>query len=156
MLLYLLGILVETNAQMAYPYVSFMGDTLLNHSYVDFDLVGNDTGDPGNTVRCHTDLFSCCSAVQGPDRGDWYYPDGNRQLFASNGSSIYESRLPQRVDLNYRGDGEKQDGIYRCDIATEFESLQQSVYVGLYANGGIYITTCRHYEQHCMQDKILC
>ena len=137
-LLYLLGILVETNAQLTYPYVSFMGEFLLNHSYVDLNLVGEETSDPGNTVRCHTDLSSCCTEGQGADRGDWYYPDGNRLPFISDGISIYETRLPQRVDLSHREGSGEQYGIYFCEIATnEFESVQQSVYVGLYATGGI-------------------
>ena len=51
----LLWSLVEVHSQTEFPYVSFRGETLPNH--VDLTLVGEDSyGDPGSTVRCHTDL----------------------------------------------------------------------------------------------------
>ena len=34
--------LVEVHSQTEFPYVSFMGETLPNHSYVDLTLVGED------------------------------------------------------------------------------------------------------------------
>ena len=76
----LLWSLVEVHSQTV-PYVSFMKEPLPNNSYVDLTLVGEDTGDPGNTVRCHTDLSTCCSGGQGSHRGDWYFPNGTRLLF---------------------------------------------------------------------------
>ena len=60
------------------PYVSFRGETPPNHGYVDLSLVGTDTSDPGNTVRCHTDLQTCCSSVQDSHHGDWYLPNEER------------------------------------------------------------------------------
>ena len=104
-------------------------------------LVGDDSyGDPGNTVRCHTDLGSCCGGAQGPHRGDWYFPNGTRLPFY--GYNIYEARGPQRVDLRRRYDGNSPSGIYRCDISTnaihhDYDlSMRDTVYVGLYATGG--------------------
>ena len=61
--------LVEVHSQTEFPYVSFMGETLPNHSYVDLTLVGYDRGNPGDTVRCITDLSTCCSSGQGPHDG---------------------------------------------------------------------------------------
>ena len=131
---------VEVHSQSA-PYVSFMGETLPNHSYVDLTLVGTESGNPGNTVRCHTDLGSCCGGGQGPHRGDWYFPNGTRLPFY--GYNIYEARGPQRVDLHRRYDGNSPSGIYRCDISTnaihhdyDIFSMRDTVYVGLYATGG--------------------
>ena len=131
---------VEVHSQSA-PYVSFMGETLPNHSYVDLTLVGTESGNPGNTVRCHTDLGSCCGGAQGPHRGDWYFPNGTRLPFY--GYNIYEARGPQRVDLHRRYDGNSSSGIYRCDISTnaihhdyDIFSMRDTVYVGLYATGG--------------------
>ena len=46
---------VEVNSQLTFPYVSFMGQTLANHSYVDLSLVGDD-GSGSDSVQCHTDL----------------------------------------------------------------------------------------------------
>ena len=87
-LLCLLTALVEVHSQTV-PYVSFMGTNLPNHSYMDLNLVGTATG---SSVQCHTDLSSCCISTFGPDRGDWYFPNGNRLLFNSVGNDIYEHR----------------------------------------------------------------
>ena len=71
--------LAELHCQTTFPYVSFMGQTLANHSYVDLSLV-RDYYDGSDSVQCHTDLSSC-SGAQGPHRGDWYYPDRLRVQF---------------------------------------------------------------------------
>ena len=74
-LLLLLWSLVEVHSQQTFPYVSFMSQTLANHSYVDISQVGND-GSGSDSVQCITDLATCCSGGQGIHRGDWYFPDG--------------------------------------------------------------------------------
>ena len=51
-----------------------MGENLTNHSYVDLTLVGTDNSDPGNTVRCITDLATCCRGVDGIRRGRLVFP----------------------------------------------------------------------------------
>ena len=139
----LLWSLVEVHSQTEFPYVSFVGETLPNHSYVDLTLVGTNTGDPGNTVRCHTDLMTCCSGSQGDHRGDWYFPDGNRLPFPLSSSvGIHESRDAQQVDLRRRNNDNSPSGIYRCDIPTNAvhhetdRSVRETVYLGLYATGG--------------------
>ena len=78
LLLCLLSALVEVHSQTA-PYTTFMGNNIPNHSYVNLNTVGETIDN--NTVQCHTDLLSCCIMVQGPDRGDWYFPNGNRLGF---------------------------------------------------------------------------
>ena len=130
--------LVEVNSQTA-PYVSFMGQTLANHSYMDLSLVGQD-GSGSDSVQCHTDLSTCCSPVQGSHRGDWYFPDGNRLPFSGD---IIERRVAQRVDLRRTNSVTSPVGIYHCDIPTlavhddDDISVRATVYVGLYtASGG--------------------
>ena len=145
--------LVEVNSQ-TFPYVSFMGQTLANHSYVNLRLVGRpdipDVFDGGGpSVRCHTDLTSCCSADEGIHRGDWYFPNRTRLPFAQSNGIIYESRDSQRVDL-HRNYYSLISGIYRCDIPTiavhdvnDTSVRDRPVYVGLYTRyGGIYLTNC--------------
>ena len=139
----LLWSLVEVHSQTEYPpYVSFMGENLPNHSYVDFTLVGNVNSDPGNTVRCITDLSTCCSNGQGSHRGDWFFPNETRLRPPGAGDSIFEYRSAQRVDLRHRHYATSSSGIYRCDIATvavnDYNdlSVRETVYVGLYAYGG--------------------
>ena len=135
LLLCLLSALVEVHSQTV-PYVSFMGTNLPNHSYVDLTLVGGDL-DGSDSVQCRTDLSTCCSGAQGPDRGDWYFPNGDRLPFSGAGD-IYEIRLAQGVDLRRTNNG-ATSGIYRCDIETSAVNDadgRETVYVGLYASGG--------------------
>ena len=140
LLVVLLWSLVEVHSQPVAPYVSFMGENLPNHSYVDLTLVGTDPGD--NIVRCHTDLSTCCGSSQGDHRGDWYFPDGSRLESSSLGGDIYRSRGDMRVNLRRRNNAMGPSGIYRCDIPTDAVhddndlSVRDTVYVGLYASGG--------------------
>ena len=120
-----------------------MGENLANHSYVNLTLVGTNKSDPGDIVRCHTDLGSCCGSDQGDHRGDWYFPDGGRlENFSSHGGDIDRTRGNMRVNLRRRNDAMGPSGIYRCDIPTvavhddDDLSVRASVYVGLYASGG--------------------
>ena len=135
----LLWSLVEVHSQTA-PYVSFMGETLPNHSYVDLTLVGDPAVNGGDhSVQCHTDLATCCAGYVGQHRGDWYFPDGDRLLFPGPGHDIAEARGAQRVDIRRNNNDNSPSGIYRCDITTDAvqdNSVRETVYVGLYATGG--------------------
>ena len=128
------------------PYVAFSGQTLVNHSYVDLSLVGSDPSG-SDTVQCHTDLNTCCSGAVGSHRGDWYFPNGTKLPFSGD---IYENRRGHRVDLHHRGGVTLLGGIYRCDIPTNavhsynydnYNSIRESVYVGLYSGSGGKIYT---------------
>ena len=126
--------MVEAHYPAKYPHVCFMGQTLANHSYVDLSQVGISTADPGNTVRCCTDLCTCCSNEQGDDRGGWFLPNGGS---LSTSSYDYGMRYGDgRVDV-YRQHHSMPQGIYRCDIETKaFHGDQitagESVFAGLY------------------------
>ena len=138
LLLILLWSLVEVHSQTV-PYVSFMGDTLPNHAFVDLSLVGNAL-DGSDSVQCHIDLGTCCSGAQGADRGDWYFPSGDR---LQPSGDIYESRTAQVVDLR-RNDNADTSGIYRCDIETiavnsnddDINTDRETLYAGIYSTGG--------------------
>ena len=142
LLLCLLWSLVEVHSQTA--YVSFMGETLPNHAYVNLSLVGDD-GSGSDSVQCHTDLTTCCLSIDGIHRGDWFAPGSEMRLpFITDASAdIYEVRRSQRVDIRRRNNANMPSGIYRCFIATNavhddnnIVSVRESVYVGLYASGG--------------------
>ena len=139
LLLCLLSALVEVHSQTV-PYVSFMGTNLTNHSYVDLTLVGDTKDSNGSdSVQCHTDLSTCCRAAAGPDRGDWYFPNGTQLAIPNITFNIFESRQAQRVDLRHRGRSDVTSGIYRCTIETNAvhnDSGRETVYAGLYASGG--------------------
>ena len=138
-LLCLLSALVEVQSHTV-PYVSFMGAYLPNHSYVDLTLVGNAVNG-GDSVQCHTDLDTCCNQTQGADRGDWYFPNGERLMFSNGPGNIYEQRVAQRVYLHRRNNS-NTSGIYRCTIETNAvhsdndSKTRETVYAGLYASGG--------------------
>ena len=128
-----------TLSQQTVPYVSFMGQTLANHSLVDIRQVGNYYNGSDN-VQCHTDLSTCCNIEQGSHRGDWYFPSGTRLPFPGQ-DDIFESRQAQRVDLRRHSNVNGPTGIYRCDISTNAVngydlSLRETVYVGLYTSDG--------------------
>ena len=147
MFLFLLWSLVEVHSQTA-PYVSFMGVNLPNHAYVDLTTVGDDISASGDTVRCHTDLETCCTSSQGSHRGDWYFPNGILlPFYTHNDEDIVEDREPQVVHLRRRNNATSPSGIYRCDIETIAVNdndddiiTGETVYVGLYPpNEGIYL-----------------
>ena len=124
-----------------FPYVSFLGQTLANHSYVDLSLVGDDVSGSDN-VQCVTDLGTCCSSGQGSQRGDWYFPNGNRLPFYDD---IFEQRRNRKVQLHRMSSATSPVGIYCCDIPTiavhddSDRSVRATVYVGLYtASGGMF------------------
>ena len=131
LLLFLLSVMVEVHSQTI-PYLTFMGNNIPNHSYVDLNTVETENT---TDVQCHTDLDTCCSGAEGPDRGDWYFPNGNRLPFSGD---VFGGRGPQLVVLQYTGSG-GTSGIYRCDIETvavNNNDDHETVYVGLYTSGG--------------------
>ena len=136
--------LEDVNSQ-TFPNVSFRGQTLANHSYVNLSLVGYDRND---SVQCITDQGTCCGNTEGPHRGDWYFPNGIRLPFSGD---IFESLGSERVALRHSNNANSPVGIYRCDIPTNAvhvdggNSLRATVYVGLYtASGGIYVPHACH------------
>ena len=143
-LLNFLCFLVEVHSE---TYVSFMGVNLPNHAYVDLTLVGNVITGSGNTVRCHTDLETCCTGYQGIHRGDWHFPNGNALANAGGGGDIYRTRGAQVVHLRRRNDATSPSGIYHCEIETvavhddDVNTITgETVYVGLYPpSGGILL-----------------
>ena len=132
------AVLWSLGQSQTFPYVSFMNQTLANHSYVDLSQVGRDLSG-SHSVQCHTDLITCCSGAQGPHRGDWYFPNGERLPTPGSYNIIFESRKAKRVDLHHTS-GTSPSGIYHCDIQTTAVSLvtdnppRDTVYVGLYAS----------------------
>ena len=84
--------LIEIRSQ-TFPYVTFMGQTLVNHSYVDLSQVEMDYH---SGLHCHTDLTTCCSIAQGNHRGDWFFPNGNRLRYFENDGNISMSIMVER------------------------------------------------------------
>lgn len=124
---------VVMNCQIS-PYISLMGQILVNHSYVDVAMIEYSQN---IALICHTDLETCCSQTEGIHRGDWYFPSGDRLPFSGSGDTI-EDRRDQKVQL-YRLRGNPPFGIYHCEIPTitvhdDNNPLltRESIYVGIY------------------------
>ena len=140
----LLWSLVEVHSQTEFPYASFRGETLLNHSYVNIrDVGGPDNPDVRHDIVCHTDLDTCCSSREGDHRGDWYFPNGTR-LPLPGGGHLFEARTTQQVGLRHTynrflSNSPSLSGIYRCAIQTNDSdiSVRETVFVGVYATGGM-------------------
>ena len=134
-------LLVEVHSQRA-PFVSFRGEVLPNHAYVDLTEVGTLTI---NSVQCHTDLDSCCT-YEDDHHGEWYFPSGfivplDVNILFYPRPDIYVNNTVQSVYLQRRNDVLSPSGIYRCDISTNAvhnyaDTQRETVYVGLYASGG--------------------
>ena len=157
LLLFLLWSLVEVHSQTPpAPYLTFMGETLPNHSYVDLSALRELDNEDGHVV-CHTDLTTCCGGSGFDDRGFWYSPAGDVLPEAAGGTGaatnpIVMMRLnTQRVSL-IRGTGpdDVPSGLYRCIIETNAVNprsttdpnaiIGETVYVGMYSTGGMYST----------------
>ena len=132
-LLCLLSALVEVHSQ-TFPGIKFLGADLPNNSYVDFSLVGSNSE---GSVKCRTDLSTCCREGDGTHRGDWYFPSGEDVPNDSDNFDIYESSKKRNVQVR-RQNSAATAGIYRCDIETHAVNgnSSESLFVGLYTNGG--------------------
>ena len=131
-LLILLWSPVEVHSQTG-PYLTFMGQTLPNHSYVDLSALGELDNEDDHVV-CHTDLASCCAGVV-TDRGYWYFPDGAVLPQAAGGPGAADNPMvmwrlnTQRVSLiRGTGPGDAPYGLYRCMWeCTALEAQNKSV-----------------------------
>ena len=72
LLLFLLWSLVEVHSQTV-PYLTFIGEALPDHSYVDLSALGELANEDGHVV-CHTDLDTRCGGDGIDGRGYWYFP----------------------------------------------------------------------------------
>ena len=136
--LFLVWYLVSVHSQ-SFPYISFMGETLPNHTYVDLTLVGDPVAGTGEGIECRTDLSTCCRSSVGEHRANWSFPDGTRLPFPGDGN-VYQSREPQSVDLRRTNDGNSPSGIYRCVIPTNAVNDENDRPVGEYLYAGVYAT----------------
>ena len=122
----------------AVPYITFMGNRLPNHSFVNIEEFENGI----NQLQCHTDLPSCCqNDDQGEIRqtGEWVLPNG-QEVGPTTGDYSVKTQA-QRLDLCFDGDNGRRPavGMYRCNIPTtavnnEGGTARETVYVGLYRN----------------------
>ena len=121
---------LEVDCQ-TFPHLSFGDNNVLpNHSYVDLGMVGTSFM---NGVQCHT----------GNHNGQWYFPNGDPLQTKSEDGDIYQVEPDMdntRVDLRRRNNANSPTGIYHCEIVVSGNADGATLYVGLYINGGRYLT----------------
>ena len=159
-LLFLLWSLVEVHSQTPpAPYLTFMGQTLPDHSYVDLSALG-ELANVDDHVVCHTDLTSCCGGDGIDDRGYWYFPNGD-VLPGAAGTGAANNPIVLMRDIQLvslirgTGPGDVPSGLYRCTIETNAVNDDpgnspdgingETVYVGVYSTGGIYTVQTTDY-----------
>ena len=125
--------LVKMHAQ-ASPTMRFNNAYLPNHSYVDFNQVGNTTDE---SVKCRTNLTTCNKTSL---CGDWYFPNGMRlPVYSVNPDvHVYEVHKRRHVLLS-RQKSPVVSGIYRCDIESKIvnnKTINETIYAGLFTSGG--------------------
>ena len=116
-----------------FPHLSFGNNiSISNHGYVDLGMVGTSFN---NSVQCHSDLSD-------NHNGQWYFPNGDPLQNKSEDADIYqvEPMDNTRVDLRRRNDTNSPTGIYHCEIVIGGNADGATLYVGLYINGGKYLT----------------
>ena len=131
---------LEVDSQ-TFPHLSFGNIDIPNHGYVDLGALGVNWY---NSVRCHTDLTTCCTSEQGDHRGQWYFPNG-QPVTQSNDTDFYVRESDKRLVLSRRNSATSPTGIYHCKIPTNAVhddtdiSVKASVYVGLYTSEGKWL-----------------
>ena len=152
-LLFLLWSLVEVHSQTT-PNLTFMGETLPDHSYVDLSALGEIDNEDDHVV-CHTDLTSCCGGPNIDDRGYWFFPNGAVLPGAAGNGAANNPIVLMRLStqgvrlIRGTGPGDVPSGFYRCIIETVADNdgpgspspspdngIGETLYVGVYNTGG--------------------
>ena len=121
----------------------FLGATIPNDSFVDFDDVLNIGGGahPSNNdlraLVCLTDLEDCCAAPR-TVHGDWYFPDGttvgsvggDSRFLANRGAN--DGTNQGSVRLFHRYSSPPGRGRFRCELPSAANpSVNQIIYVNI-------------------------
>ena len=112
------------------PYITFLGEFLANHSYVNVSLLQQAYG-----LQCHSDRDGCCEGS--PYRGYWYSPAGDTLPSLAQADNVYHLGNDRRAELRRRNEpvSPSPEGIYCCEVPT-YQSESERAYVGLYSSGG--------------------
>ena len=104
------------------PHVTFMGETLVNHSYV---RVGNSDGG-SNSIQCNS---------SSSDDTVWYFPNSTRLPYSNEShDGIYQHQVSSRVVI-LTTVSTPPIGMYYCETSTAGVGNIKS-YVGLFNSGG--------------------
>lgn len=111
----LFAILVEVNSEdkcVSFPYLTFMGECLDSHSYIDINRLRNITTRRTNPIECHTGL----------QHGAWFFPNLVPVPVSSGEVGYRVIEREQQVDLIYDFGIQSSNGsaaalgIFQCVI----------------------------------------
>ena len=110
------------------------------------DLPSN-TNPRDGALKCVTDLVDCCgtesSGTMRTERGNWYFPDGNRVVDSNNDTVRFQvNRGPNELLSNgtqiygsvrlFRRYSPPQRGRFRCELPNAANpSVDQTLYVNI-------------------------
>ena len=123
-------------SQTMIPTLSFNGEQIYNHSYIDLSKL-----EDSKFIRCLSNRGSCCTSIN--EAAIWVTPHGltikpNTEnidnLFVKYGDRYVDLGLNQSVGII------PTSGIYKCDARLIGKTGRNNIYVGLYNDGGIYYT----------------
>ena len=112
-----------------FPYMTFVGQTLPNNSYISFSRLELGGFNNGNGIICHTDVSYCCSSTL----AKWIFPNGSD---VEQDGVLESIKLNKRVKLQ-RGtvSGNIPSGVYQCYITINVQTTG-TANVGLYDTEG--------------------
>lgn len=133
--LILASVLMFSKCQ-SYPYITFSGTTMMNHSCVNFMFIERNR----DHLQCHFDLRPCCYTTNQYQR-NWFFPNGSELPFiwdenTQSHSLIFHKREHQHVDLGAQRVNilrPNVSGIFCCNIST-VNGPWYSAYVGIYCD----------------------
>ena len=143
-LIHLLWCMLEGHSQTEAPYLTFMGETIPNNSYVDLRQLGQ--GGTPAVITCRSNLSSCCTNPS--IHGGWFFPNGTALpdggIGNTNPSPISQRWLDQQRIRLQRGPSNSNisaipSGIYQCGIAIS-DSEMETFCVGIYLSKGRLLT----------------
>ena len=124
--------------QITVPHLVFEGETIANHSYVDFATL-----EGGSYISCHSEIATCCNALN--REAVWLYPNGEQiRRLSGDGLDLEYGTMVAEIGLvpTSLRVFEPFSGIYTCDAQIrESDPERNRIYVGLYQSGGKKILT---------------
>ena len=108
-----------------FPYITFVGQTLPNNSYISFSRLELGGFNNGNGIICHTDVSYCCSG----NLAKWIFPNGRD---VEQDGVLESIKLEQKVKLQQGTvSGDIPSGVYQCNITINPQTTG-TANIGLY------------------------
>ena len=120
-------------------YLSLNGEIVFNHGYVLITNIGSN-GNTGTPLICNTNRPPPSGKLH--SGGDWISPsDVTIGGLSSTTVPGFERNRGSMVVRLWRTTGIPANGIYHCEVMDALER-EQTVYVGLYNDGGGKLFVC--------------